>query len=536
MSSDYFRLDQPVAALKADGFTWKTQIVVFFVSILVVISRRPDAILSPQFFAEDGTFWYADAYNTGWCHSLLLSHAGWLQTVPRLSAALSLIVPLGSAPFVLNFIAVILQVLPIVVLTSARSRSWAPLNVRMLLAVAYVALPNSRELEAAISQSQWHLAFLAALVILAVPSANKIWKAFDAAAVVLSGLTGPFCLVLLPLAAAMWFWRRRRWRLVLTGLLAVGTAIQLYVIATAPAAARAHPILGATPTLFFRILTGNVYLATIFGQNSSFAKSPAFLCLIIAILATAIIAYSFVRSNAEFRLFILFCLVIFGVSLYSPMVSVDQPQWQVLSSAPGLRYWFFPMLAFVWATIWCAFAASVKQLRIACGALLVLMIYGAAKDWIYPAYPPTTFPLLAQQFETLPTGQEMIFPLYPNGWSMLLTKRNPDCPGTPTGIVDEPKNDAQVASSVLVRGWINSTKPNPQVDIFLDNRKTLPLVENLPRPDVDKMFPGGPVRNKGWQATLNVPSGPHQIQVRAHSPAGCEAIIGTVSVRAAGTP
>ena len=536
MSSAYFRLDRPVAASKADGFTWKTQIIVFFVSILVVISRRPDAILSPQFFAEDGTFWYADAYNTGWFHSLLLSHAGWLQAVPRLAASLSLIVPLAFAPILLNLLAIILQVLPIIVLTSARCRSWAPLNLRMLLAVAYVALPNSRELDAAISQAPWHLALLAALVILAVPSANRIWKFFDAGVVVLSGLTGPFCLALLPLAGAIWFWRRRRWHLVLAGLLAVCGAIQLYTIATAPAAARSQALLGASPTLFLQILAGNVYLAAIFGQNSYLASRSIFLSLIVAIFATTIIAYCLARSKAEFRLFILFCLVIFGVSLCNPLVSVNQPQWQVMSGAPGLRYWFFPMLAFVWATIWCAFAASVKQLRIACGALLVLMIYGAAKDWIYPAYPATTFPVLARQFEALPAGQAMIFPLYPNGWSMQLVKRTFDCPGTPRGILDEPKEGAQVASSVFVRGWVDSTEANPQVEISLDDRKTLPLMENLPRPDVDKLFPGGPVKNKGWQATLNLPPGPHQIQVRAHSPAGCEAVIGTVSVRAGGTP
>src|SRR5438874_1851777 len=39
---------------------------VFFVAFFVIFLRRPDAILNAQFYAEDGKYWFAEAYNLGW--------------------------------------------------------------------------------------------------------------------------------------------------------------------------------------------------------------------------------------------------------------------------------------------------------------------------------------------------------------------------------------------------------------------------------------------------------------------------------------
>jgi len=49
--------------------------IVFTAAVFVTISRRPDAVLNAQFFAEDGTYWYHDAYQFGF-RSLLMPQAG----------------------------------------------------------------------------------------------------------------------------------------------------------------------------------------------------------------------------------------------------------------------------------------------------------------------------------------------------------------------------------------------------------------------------------------------------------------------------
>ena len=58
-------------------------IILFTLAFIVIISRRPDAILNPQFWAEDGSVFYAQAYNKGIINSLFLPYAGYLHAVPR---------------------------------------------------------------------------------------------------------------------------------------------------------------------------------------------------------------------------------------------------------------------------------------------------------------------------------------------------------------------------------------------------------------------------------------------------------------------
>lgn len=77
------------------------QCVVFLLAAAFVISRRPDLLTHAHFYGEDGTHWYADAYNSGWLRALTMPEGGYLNTLQRLVGSLSLLVPIRYAPFVL---------------------------------------------------------------------------------------------------------------------------------------------------------------------------------------------------------------------------------------------------------------------------------------------------------------------------------------------------------------------------------------------------------------------------------------------------
>src|SRR3954447_3150542 len=182
--------------LDTDGLYFPALLLGFLIAALAVISRRPDALFNPQFFAEDGNIWFADAYNYGWLQALAMTHTGYFQTLPRLGAALALAVPLQHAPWVTNLIGLLLQVAPAIFLLSRRASNWAPLRIRILMAAAYIALPNTSELNVSITEAQWHLGLLACLVALSRPPQSRVGVAFDVTALALCGLTGPFCIVL----------------------------------------------------------------------------------------------------------------------------------------------------------------------------------------------------------------------------------------------------------------------------------------------------------------------------------------------------
>src|SRR6476659_704416 len=84
---------------------------------IIIVLRKPDSIFHAQFVAEDGRFWYADAYNHG-AQSLLWPQDGYLQTLSRVTGLVSLVVPFHLAPTIFALVALLVQLLPVALLLS----------------------------------------------------------------------------------------------------------------------------------------------------------------------------------------------------------------------------------------------------------------------------------------------------------------------------------------------------------------------------------------------------------------------------------
>ena len=154
-----FLLESKIPSLKVD---WYFHLVIFVIASAIVISRRPDALLNAQFYAEDGTLWYADAYNQGAIRALFIPVVGYFQTFSRLIGALAQPLPLLWVPLFFNLVAITIQVLPVNLLISERFSKLSPnLQTRLVLAFLYLVLPNSAEPHANVTNCQWRLALLA---------------------------------------------------------------------------------------------------------------------------------------------------------------------------------------------------------------------------------------------------------------------------------------------------------------------------------------------------------------------------------------
>jgi hypothetical protein len=151
-------------------------LVVFALAVVVIVSRRPDALLNPQFYGEDGSVWFSNAWDLGWLHSLTLLAGGYLNTLLRLVCGLPILVPLKSAPLLLNSFGLLTQALPVTVLLTARCTNWGPLWLRAAQAVVYLILPNSSELDVTITNAHWHLALVACLLAFSNSPENTAWK------------------------------------------------------------------------------------------------------------------------------------------------------------------------------------------------------------------------------------------------------------------------------------------------------------------------------------------------------------------------
>jgi hypothetical protein len=521
-----------IPTLPAEAIGWRWPLLVFALGFFAVVSHRPDALFNPQFFGEDGAICFPEAYMFGWANSLLHLQSGYFQTLPRLAAGLALLVPLRFAPLLMNLVGITFQVLPMNVLLSSRCRNWGPLWARALMAIIYVGLPNMQEVDAAVVNGQWHLALLACLLVLACIPETVRGRICDVCVMLLSGLTGPFCIILLPIAGVFWWLRRERWRLALIGVLAVTAAVQLSALASA-AANRPQAGLGAGPKLFLEILGGQIYLGALAGAHALPMQSSATFLVVVALLGAAMVVYCLFRAPLELRLFICFAFLVFAASLRNPMMSITVPQWQVLRDAYGARYWFFPLLGFSWALIGCL--TSSRNAMIQSAAVLCFLAMGVAivRDWQYPAYTDFHFQDGARQFESARAGEFVSIPIFPDGWAMRVTKKGPPCESVPIGRIRRASAGSNAKGPLRVRGWVGATVPIVRISILLDGSPVQYTVPSGSRPDVDSLYPWLSNKNKGWSASIDLSGlspGTHRLSAQALESGGCHAVFDVVRI------
>lgn len=425
---------QPIAAppqyLKKEKSAAYT-LLLALVYFAALVSRNPHVLLPAQFWAEDGSIFYQQAHHLGFVHTLVVPYAGYLHLFPRLVAGVSLFAPLSFAPLVFNLAALTAQCLPAIYLCSSRMQELGPLRLRVLLAFLYVGVPNVAKIHGNLTNAQWHLAVLSFLILIALPPKSLAATVFDVTALLLGALTGPFCILLMPVAVLVATVRRERWRTKQIGILSAGAVIQGVTLMLN---GRPHMQtgLGASLSRFSRILAFQVFVPVFRGTNNSaeFARRPLLLLVLsylLTALGLAVLTYVFVRGGLEIRCMLLFAAVVLAASLASPLASPNEPQWEALQR-PGSthRYWYVPELAVAAATVWIATMRTHKILRIAGAVLVGIMILVDVVNWRLPALPNLHFDAYADTFQSLPVGSAIRIPISPSGWFVELTKTERD--------------------------------------------------------------------------------------------------------------
>ena len=403
------------------------QAIVFSVAFLILFSRRPDAILNAQFYAEDGKAWYLEAYLHG-LHSLFMPHTGYLQTLSRAVALIALLFPLSLAPLVMNLCAIVVQILPVNLFLSTRF-SDIPFKTRLLGSFIYLAIPNSAEIHANITNGQWHLGLLACLVLLARPANSWGWRIFDGAVLVMTSIGSPFGVLLVPVAAALWWKRRQRWSAYSLALLVPGALVVGLVALLSHQ--RQVATIGATFSRFGAIFGRQVFLSSLLGKNSQVWLLKLHDLHLVEAIATvaglAVLLYALRYGQIELKLFILFAYTVLALALVSPLVGTPElPNWELMCwpGIDGERYYFLPMLAFLASLMWMATRkTSPRAIRNFAVALLLLLPIGVYQDWNHPPFNDLDFSYKAAEFEQAPPGTTVTFPINPNPvWNMELTK------------------------------------------------------------------------------------------------------------------
>jgi hypothetical protein len=363
---------------------------------------------------------------------MLVVVEGYMQVLPRLASTLTVLVPLVWAPLVLNLVALGVQALPVNLLLNERSACWGNLRFRAGMAALYLALPNCFEVFTDITNAHWLLALSALLLLVAATPRSAFGKVFDIALLALMGMSGPFCFFLAPVAITAAWRERKRWRWVNAGILVAACCLQLCAILILAPAPRHHRELGASLVRFLRILGCQIYFGTLLGNTALPALhgpvSTTVFC-IVALGYTALAVACFVRSGRPMRMLLTFSSAVLLASLASPIgfMGTEKSVWDQMATSVGIRYWFFPSLAFAWTLLWCNRQPNAVQrspaLKQFSTALLALLCLGVVRDWIQPAFPDMHFADSVRRFEAAPDGATVSIPECPAGWNVLLVKR-----------------------------------------------------------------------------------------------------------------
>lgn len=402
-------------------------IIVFVCGSLILFSRKPDSLLNPQFWAEDGRNWYADAYNVGPIASFFTTEAGYYQTISRLIAAGSLAVPLEYAPLVFNASAILIQVAVAIFIVSDRCKPLLEdFKARGLLALMYLLLPNAWEVFGNLTNSQWHLALLVCLVIVASEPRSNAERVFDVAVAILAALSGPFCLLLLPVAFIQTVLTRSRNKLAVAVVLVIGCAIQAYGLLTTTR--EVQSALGASVDLFFQIVGRHIVLGPLvgirgFSRLQSWGLWGSIPAAAATILGLSVSFYLFAKASVQVRLIMFYAAMICVTALAWPAVTLEPGQWSVIANNPtALRYWFVPGFAFCLSLIYLLFNYETKVAKYISASLLIVSLYGIVKDFRIEPMKDLDFKTHAGEFKNAPPGTVVTIPINPD-WKMELTKK-----------------------------------------------------------------------------------------------------------------
>jgi hypothetical protein len=381
--------------------SWPRFVALFLFLCALFILRKPDSLLNPQFWAEDGNLLFYDSIVEGGLAPVLHGYRGYLIVNSRLVAAFAVLFPAVYAPLIYNLAAIAISALACSLFALPWYRHLVHSDIiRAVTCVAAAGALSTGSLVGNLSNSQWYLA-LAAVVLLmrtsALPERIPLWQTSLCALVsLLAALTNPVLVVITPIC--LWYLVRRRNRAIAAAIL-VGVAVQVVSFALgsgggSPPVAHNLAQLGHLAASVVIAIVYKVILASIAGSKTAAYISQAgavgmFLCVLIASVAWSI--WLCFRLDRGRRLHVAIAVYIATASVLLPLATRNglSEAFANVAHIPehGEQYFFLAacMLLFLIA-VSLEWALRSWPERVSAGLLLVVVAGGFAGNFALPPF------------------------------------------------------------------------------------------------------------------------------------------------------
>ncbi len=390
------RCRERYVARAAAVFSNRQRILLLIGFAVVLALRVPGAWWHGRFLYEEGSIFMAFAWHRPASEALWRSFAGYLNlgangaTLAMVALIRAGLLPLGQAPRFTMMVAMLFQIVPAILILTARGR-WLANRRAVLGCLLIVAIsPFTEEVFANVLHIQFHLALASALILaLGIPAARLSRIAY-CMPLVLAPLCGPGAIVLLPLFVLRTAVDRDRARLVQTGALAFGTAVQMLLFFT-PNPLRGHLLDPATLSnvLFVRLAAlpfASVFVALPVGErlySLYLTGGPGWwLMTVLSLSCFGWLVFTALRGGFDSAFWLVMSgLLLALVSFDAGMLAMHPSRW--FSPGSAGRYNFLPLVLIGLGLVALAMRNDRRYVKI-CRCLVVLMLWSSALTFPYP--------------------------------------------------------------------------------------------------------------------------------------------------------
>jgi hypothetical protein len=379
------------------------------ICVAALYFKQPQAFHLPQFYAEEGQIFFADAYNDGW-KSLFYTANGYFHLVPRLFANLTLTlgVPFENIPAVFVY-----GCLPIYFLLwfLIFARLALPPEAKLFVALSTVLVPIGNEIFMNQTNVQWIMALIPVVLYCGEPPARAWVRALDHVILILCLFTGPYTLFLFPaFAAAAVIEKQMRARAVFLAITLVATVVCVASLADFGTVDRVR---GITKTTWYGYvqLVFRSYFFPLFSTWVDFA--PRWL---VVPLATAVPVMLLLLGRMVLRSRDRFAIIAFLVALPllgATFISYGRRPWIPSPYYSAIRNFYLPMVLLLWSLI-----AITRFDRRRAAAWSVAFGWFAVQIAFIPESRVINDMRWDKYSERLYSGKEMMIPITPPGWGI----------------------------------------------------------------------------------------------------------------------
>lgn len=402
---------------------------IFLLILGITIFRAPDALYNPQFWAEDATEWFDDAYHQG-AISLFNLYGGYLNIFQRLVAILSVkVLPLSYIPIAFNIVAILIGSSSLFLFTTPRFRHVIKTDeLRLVLCLIAAFGYPSGEITNTLTNTHWFLT-LGSLILLVFQAESGLGKALVSIYLAVATFTAPLNFFLLPIAVYLLFKSKNNRT---TSLIFICSVIaHICILPSSSTAPREFPgiVTLFTASLdFVRVL----FLVTLSGYRASHyinSYYPQLSTGFAFLLTLGLLLSTFLLSNGKEKAWIIILFVVFSAIIGSSMylrqdaigyipskafLAFERPSHAAYNHG---RYLFIPyifLLLLIGTILDRTLSENYKHASLlSCGVLGWLIVIAIFETPRFGPLPNLNWSKYARQIEN---GWSGIVPINPTSW------------------------------------------------------------------------------------------------------------------------